>query len=90
MKIYRKIPDSFQGDFDFLFKKWYVLEEFLQFLRLISWSLPDDQGGITCMQCISTFRGNAVAIVVVQNAVVFICMFQSYFTNITVINNANC
>ena len=49
-RIYRKIPDSFQGDFEFLFKKWYVLEEFLQILQLISWSLPDDEGGITCME----------------------------------------
>ena len=52
-RIYRKIPDSFQGDFEFLLKKWYVLEEFLQILRLISWSLPDDEGGITCMQMCS-------------------------------------
>ena len=29
-------------------KKLYVLEEIL---RLISGSLPDDQGGITCMPC---------------------------------------
>ena len=48
-RIYRKIPDSFQGDFEFLFNKWYVLEEFMQILQLISWSLPDDEGGITCM-----------------------------------------
>ena len=34
--------DSFQGDFDFFVKKWYILEEFLSILRLISWSLPDD------------------------------------------------
>ena len=27
-RIHRKIPDSFQGDFEFLFKK-YILEEFL-------------------------------------------------------------
>ena len=48
-RIYRKIPDSFQGDFEFLLKKGYILEEFLPILRLISWSLPDDEGGITCM-----------------------------------------
>ena len=48
-RIYRKIPDSFQGDFEFLLKKWYILEEFLPILGLISWSLPDDEGGITCM-----------------------------------------
>ena len=54
-RIYRKVPDSFQGDFDFFFffKKWYILDEFLTILKLISWSLPDDEGGITCMnrQC---------------------------------------
>ena len=48
-RIYRKTHDSFQGDFDFLLKKWYILEEFLPILRLISWSLPDDEGFITCM-----------------------------------------
>ena len=48
-RMYREIPDSFQGDFEFLFKKWYFLEEFSPILRLISWSLPDDEGGITCM-----------------------------------------
>ena len=48
-RIYRKIPDSFQGGFEFSLKKWYILEEFLPILRLISWSLPDDEGGITCM-----------------------------------------
>ena len=29
--VYRKISDSFQGDFEFLLKKWYILEEFCQF-----------------------------------------------------------
>ena len=48
-RIYRKILDSFQGDLDFFVKKWYILEELLPILRLISWSLPDDEGGITCM-----------------------------------------
>ena len=28
-RIYRKILDSFQGDFEFLLQKWYILEEFL-------------------------------------------------------------
>ena len=48
-RIYRKIPDSFQEDFDFLVKKLYILEEFLPILQLISWSLPDDEGCITCI-----------------------------------------
>ena len=48
-RIYRKIPDSFQGDFEFLLQKWYILEEFLPIVGLLSWSLPDDEGGITCM-----------------------------------------
>ena len=48
-RIYRKIPDSFQGGFGFLLKKWYISEEFLPISQLISWSLPDDEGGITCM-----------------------------------------
>ena len=48
-RIYRKVPEAFQGDFEILLKKWYILEDFLATLRLISWSLPDDEGGITCM-----------------------------------------
>ena len=48
-KIYRKLPDSFQGDFEFCLKNRYILEEFRPILWLISWSLPDDEGGITCM-----------------------------------------
>ena len=48
-RIYRKIPDSFQGGFEFLLKKWYILGEFLPILQPISWSLPDDEGGITCV-----------------------------------------
>ena len=48
-RTYRKIPDSFQEGFEFLLKKWYIFEEFLPILQLISWSLPDDEGGITCM-----------------------------------------
>ena len=49
-RIYRKILSSFQGDFEFFLKKWYILVKFLTNLLLISWSLPDDEGGITCMQ----------------------------------------
>ena len=30
-------------------KKWFILEEICPFLWFISWSLPDDEGGITCM-----------------------------------------
>ena len=48
-RIYRKVPHSFQGDFGFFVKKWYIFKEFLPILWLISWSLPDDEGGITCM-----------------------------------------
>ena len=48
-RIYRKILGSFQGDFEFFVKKWYILDKILAILRLISWSLPDDEGGITCM-----------------------------------------
>ena len=49
-RIYRKIPVSFQGGFEFLLKKWSILKEFFTNFRLISWSLPDDEGGITCME----------------------------------------
>ena len=52
-RIYSKTPDSFQGEFEFLLKKWYILEEFLPIIQFISWSLPDDEGGITCMQAVS-------------------------------------
>ena len=51
-KIYRKNPDSFQGDFEFLSKSGTFFTNFYLFLPilwLISWSLPDDEGGITCM-----------------------------------------
>ena len=47
-RVYRKIPDSFQGGFEFLLKSVH-LKQFLSVLRLISWSLPDVEGGITCM-----------------------------------------
>ena len=30
-RIYRKIPDPFQGDFEFCLKNKYILEEFDQF-----------------------------------------------------------
>ena len=46
---YIEITDSFQGNFEFLFKKWDILDFFLPILWLIFWSLPDDEGGITCM-----------------------------------------
>ena len=48
-RIYKKIPDPFQGDFEFCLKNRYILEEFRSILWSISWSLPDDEGGITCM-----------------------------------------
>ena len=44
-RIYRKILGSFQGDFEFCEK----VVHFRQILPLISWSLTDDEGGITCM-----------------------------------------
>ena len=34
-----------------IFVKNVVILEFLPILRLISWSLPDDEGGSTCMLC---------------------------------------
>ena len=34
-RIYRKIPDPFQGDFVFCLKNWYILEEF----RSVLWSI---------------------------------------------------
>ena len=49
-RIYRKFPDPFQGDLEFCLKNRYILEELQSILWLISWSLPDDEGGITCMQ----------------------------------------
>ena len=48
-RIYRKIPDSLQGDFVFLSKSGTFLKNFFPISGLISWSLPDDEGGITCM-----------------------------------------
>ena len=60
-RIYRKFPDPFQGDLEFCVKNRYILEELQSILWLISWSLPDDEGGITCMkfcifQCIRSNR----------------------------------
>ena len=52
-RIYRKIADPFQGDFEFCLKNRYIFEEFRSVLWLISWSLPDDEGGITCMEMIT-------------------------------------
>ena len=54
-RMYRKIPDPFEGDFAFSSKNRYILEEFRSVLWLISWSLPDDEGGITCMPLDFTF-----------------------------------
>ena len=51
-RIYRKTPDPFQGDFEFGLKNRYISEEFRSILWSISWSLPDDEGGITCMHFI--------------------------------------
>ena len=48
-RIYRRIPDSFQGDFEFLSKSGTFFTKILPILWLISWRLPDDEGGITCM-----------------------------------------
>ena len=53
IRIYREIPDPFQGDFEFCSKNRYILKEFQTILWLISWSLPDDEGGITCMEVLS-------------------------------------
>ena len=44
-RTYKNILHSFPGDFKILVKMIY----FRRFLWLISWSLQDDQGGITCM-----------------------------------------
>ena len=46
-RIYRKKKlNSDEGGFEIFGKKWYVNEEIL---GLISGSLPEDQGGFTCM-----------------------------------------
>ena len=44
-RIYKNILHSFPGDFKILVKS----DNFIRTLWLISWSLQDDQGGITCM-----------------------------------------
>ena len=49
LRIYKKPSDPFQGDFEFCLKNMCILEEFPSFLWLFSWSLPDDERGITCM-----------------------------------------
>ena len=38
----------FREILNFCLKNRYILEEFRSILWLISWSLPDDEGGITC------------------------------------------
>ena len=43
-RMYKNILHSLQGDFKILVKS-----DFRRILRLISWSLQDDQGGITNM-----------------------------------------
>ena len=48
-RLYRKILGSFQGGFEIFLKKGGILDKFKTILSLISWSLPDDEGGITCM-----------------------------------------
>ena len=47
-KIYKNILHSFPGGFKILVKSY---RSFRRILWLISWSLQDDQGGITCMLC---------------------------------------
>ena len=44
-RIYKNILHSFPGDFKILVKTDIFEKNF----KLISWSLQDDQGGITCM-----------------------------------------
>ena len=48
-RLYRKIFGPFQGGFEIFLKKGGILDKFYIILSLISWSLPDDEGGITCM-----------------------------------------
>ena len=49
-RICRKISDSFQGDLELFSKSGIIIfKEFLPTLRLILWSLPDYEGGITSM-----------------------------------------
>ena len=45
-RIYKKFLHSLPGDFKILVKSDIY---FRRILWLISWSLQDDQGGITCM-----------------------------------------
>ena len=51
-RIYKNILHSFPGDFKILVKcieYTYFMVYFRRILWLISWSLQDDEGGITCM-----------------------------------------
>ena len=54
-RLYRKILGSFQGGFEIFLKKCGILDKFCIILSLISWSLPDDEGGITCMYFMDMF-----------------------------------
>ena len=57
-RIYRKIPDSFQGNFEFLLKKWYILEDFLPILGLIPGvSLMMREASHVCHICIEKANG---------------------------------
>ena len=60
-RIYRKILCSFQCDIEVFLKKWYISVKFQIDQPLISWSLPDDEGGITCMRFIKQ-RSNSISI----------------------------
>ena len=51
-RIYKNILPSFPGDFKILVKS----DNFRRILWLISWSLQDDQGGITCMHTCQVSR----------------------------------
>ena len=48
-RLYRKILGSFQGGFEIFLKKGGILDKFYIVSSPISWSLPEDEGGITCM-----------------------------------------
>ena len=50
-RIYKNILHSFRGDFKILVK----CDIFQRILWLITWSLQDDQGGITGMPPLSVF-----------------------------------
>ena len=61
-RIYRKIPDPFQGDFEFCLKNRYIFEEFRSILWLISWSLPDDEGGMLLKQFVGMIWKNLMLV----------------------------